>query len=51
MCTEGTSCTQNDKVGEWYVVEYDKMLYPGEVKEIGELGDYRVSVMHGAKDN
>lgn len=43
--------TRNGEAGEWYVVEYDNKLYPGEVKEIGELGDYRVSVMHGAKDN
>ena len=38
------------KVGDWFVVEYDGENFPGEVKEIGEE-DFRVSVMHSAGKN
>ncbi|XP_071943945.1 uncharacterized protein [Antedon mediterranea] len=32
-------------VGEWYQVDYDGKLYPGEVIAIGEQNDFQVSVM------
>ncbi len=35
-------------VGDWYTVEYEGVLYPGEVISIGDQGDYQVSVMEPA---
>ena len=35
------------QVGDWWVVEYDDELFPGEVKQIRD-GNYEVSVMHRA---
>ena len=39
------------KVGDWFVVEYDGKNFPGEVKEIGEEEDFRVSVLQSAGKN
>lgn len=38
-------------IGQWCVVKYDGEVYPGEVKEIGDQRDIRVSVMHRAGQN
>ena len=38
-------------IGQWCVVKYDGEVYPGEVMEIGDQGDFRVSVMHPAGHN
>ena len=38
-------------IGDWYVVEYDGNLYPGEVIAIGAKNDYQVSVMLSAGKN
>jgi hypothetical protein len=35
-------------VGDWYVVNYDGVKYPGEVTAIGEEDDFKVSVMQSA---
>ena len=35
-------------MGEWYDVDYEGVLYPGEVIAMGNLGDYQVSVMERA---
>ena len=35
-------------VGDWYVVDYDGVNYPGEVTAIGEEDDFQVSVMQPA---
>jgi hypothetical protein len=35
-------------VRDWYVVKYDGVKYPGEVTDIGEEDDFRVSVMQPA---
>ena len=36
------------KVNDWFVVDYEGQLFPGEVKQI--IGDeYEVSVMHPAQ--
>lgn len=55
-CTSKSTGISNEdddviRVGQWCVVDYDKELFAGEVKEIGEHGDYRVSVMHRAGPN
>lgn len=36
------------RVGDWYAVEYEEKLYPGEVLAIGNQNDYQVSVMEQA---
>ena len=36
------------QVGDWYAVDYDGILYPGEVVGIGAQDDYKVSVMEPA---
>ena len=35
------------QVGDWWVVEYDDKLFPGELKQIRD-GNYEVSFMHQA---
>jgi len=35
-------------VGDWYIVNYDGVKYPGEVTAIGDEDDFRVSVMQPA---
>ena len=46
--SESTGTYANINVGQWCVVEYDQEMFAGVVKEIGDHGDYRVSVMHRA---
>ncbi len=39
------------KVGDWFVFEHDRENFTGEVKEIVEEDDFRVSIMHTAGKN
>ena len=53
--SESTSCADADgnniRVGQWCVVKYDEEQFAGEVKEIGDHGDCRVSVMYRSGSN
>lgn len=47
--TEPEHAIEAVKVGDWYCVSYDGVLFPGEVLELcAENNEYKISVMHPA---
>ncbi|KAK6169741.1 hypothetical protein SNE40_020732 [Patella caerulea] len=49
--SSATSSSNNIEIGDWYVVNYDGLFFPGEVIAYGDQGDYQVSVMEPAGAN
>ncbi|XP_071481354.1 uncharacterized protein [Diadema antillarum] len=45
---ESEVAEENPSIGDWYAVEYDGRMYPGEVVAVGQENDYQVSVMEQA---
>ena len=45
---ESEEAQENPSIGDWYTVEYEGRMYPGEVIAVGHENDYQVSVMEQA---
>lgn len=45
---ESEEAQETPSIGDWYAVEYDGNMYPGEVIAVGQENDYQVSVMERA---